>query len=89
MRTKKGFVLHNVCGENVVIAEGKENIDFNNIISMNETAAYIWENLTGKDFTEEDMAEVLLKVYDVDKATALADCKSLAERWIEAGICEA
>lgn len=89
MRTKKGFVLHNVCGENVVIAEGKENIDFNNIISMNETAAYIWENLTGKDFTEEDMAEVLLKEYDVDKATALADCKSLAERWIEAGICEA
>lgn len=88
MRTKKGFVLHNVCGENVVIAEGKENIDFNNIISMNETAAYIWENLTGKDFTEEDMAEVLLKEYDVDKATALADCKSLAERWIEAGICE-
>lgn len=89
MRTKKGFILHNVCGENVVIAEGKENIDFNNIISMNETAAYIWENLTGKDFTEEDMAEVLLKEYDVDKATALADCKSLAERWIEAGICEA
>lgn len=56
---------------------------------MNETAAYIWEHLTGKDFTEEDMAEVLLKEYDVDKATALADCKSLAERWLEAGICEA
>lgn len=89
MRTKKGFVLHNVCGENVVIAEGRENIDFNNIISMNETAAYIWEHLTGKDFTEEDMAEVLLKEYDVDKATALADCKSLAARWLEAGICEA
>ena len=89
MRTKKGFVLHNVCGENVVIAEGRENIDFNNIISMNETAAYIWENLTGKDFTVKDMADVLLKEYDVDEATALADCKSLAERWLEAGICEA
>ena len=48
MKTKKGFVLRNVCGENIIVAEGKENIDFTKIISMNETAAYLWKNVEGK-----------------------------------------
>ena len=36
MKAKKGFNLRNVCGEQIIVAEGKENIDFSNIISMNE-----------------------------------------------------
>ena len=35
MRIKKGFVLRDVCGEKIVVAEGKENIDFTKIINMN------------------------------------------------------
>lgn len=89
MKTKKGFVLHEVCGENVVIAEGIENIDFNNIISMNETAAFIWQNIQDKDFTVDTMVEVLMAEYEVDAETAKNDCEQLAKSWIEAGICEA
>ena len=32
MKAKKGFNLRNVCGEQLIVAEGKENIDFSNII---------------------------------------------------------
>ena len=88
MRAKKGFNLRNVCGENIIVAVGKENIDFSNIISMNESSAYLWTNLAEKDFTTDDMAELLIKEYEVDKDTALADCKKLALLWIEAGIVE-
>ena len=35
MKIKKGFVLRDICGENIIVAEGKENIDFTKIISMN------------------------------------------------------
>ena len=49
MKVKKGFILHEICGENIIVAEGKENIDFNAIISMNETAAYIWNNIFNKE----------------------------------------
>ena len=48
MKIKKGFVLRNVCGENIIVAEGKENIDFTKIISMNESSAYLWKNVEGK-----------------------------------------
>ena len=33
MRTKKGFTLRTVCGENVLMAEGLETIDFGKLIS--------------------------------------------------------
>ena len=48
MRKKPGFNLRDVCGEQIVVAEGKENIDFSNIISMNETSAFLWEALGDK-----------------------------------------
>ena len=49
MKTKKGFNLRQVCGENVIVAEGVENIDFSSIISMNESSAYLWNNIQGKE----------------------------------------
>ena len=88
MKTKKGFVLRNVCGENIIVAEGKENIDFTKIISMNETAAYLWKNVEGKDFDPDTLKNLLMKEYEVEEATTDADAKTIAKQWIEAGIAE-
>ena len=49
MKAKQGFKLRNICGEYIIVAEGESNIDFSNIISMNETSAYLWENIQGKE----------------------------------------
>ena len=86
MKKKKGFNLRNVCGEEIIVAEGKENIDFSNIISMNETSAFLWKNLEDNEFSVEDMANLLVNEYDVGYATAIADCKELVALWNEAGI---
>ena len=86
MKAKKGFNLRTVCGQQIIVAEGKENIDFSNIISMNESSAYLWEHIQDKDFTAEDLAALLTEQYEVDDATALADAKTLASQWLEAGI---
>lgn len=89
MKTKKGFNLRQVCGENIIVAEGEENIDFSNIISMNVTSAYLWKNIQGKDnFTAEDLVALLQQEYDVDPSVALEDTKALINQWIEAGIVE-
>ena len=55
MKTKQGFRLRQVCGENVIVGEGIENIDFSKIINMNESAAYLWEKVAGKEFTAAEM----------------------------------
>lgn len=88
MKAKTGFNLRNVCGEQVIVAEGRENIDFSNIISMNETSAYLWNAIQDKDFTIDDLVKLLTKEYDVDEQTARKDAQTLANQWLEAGICE-
>lgn len=89
MKAKKGFNLRDVCGEKIIVAEGKENIDFSNIISMNETAAYLWEHVQKMEaFTPKEMAELLVDAYEVDNETAQADATNLLRQWQEAGIVE-
>ena len=81
MNIKEGFELRKICGENIIISHGKENINFTKVISLNESAALIWENISGKDFTIEDMVAVLTDNYEVEADVALADCKSLVAEW--------
>ena len=88
MKTKKGFRLRNICGENVIVAEGIENIDFSRIISMNESAAYLWNNVQGKDFDADTLVELILQEYDTDEQTARRDIGQLLQKWQEAGIIE-
>lgn len=88
MRTKKGFELRDICGEKVILATGIENIDFSRMISVNETSAYLWQNVVGKDFTAETLTELLLKEYEVDEKTAQADAERLVAEWKECGIIE-
>ena len=89
MKTKEGFNLRSVCGESIIVAEGRENIDFSNIISMNESSAYLWRNIQDRDsFTPEDLCSLLTDEYDVDEETALRDAREIAKQWLEAGIVE-
>ena len=86
MKTKKGFRLRNICGENIIVAEGVENIDFSRIISMNESSAYLWKKVEGQDFTEKDLTDYLTEEYDVDEETAQKDVTTLIAKWLDAGI---
>jgi hypothetical protein len=86
MKTKKGFKLRTICGENIIVAEGVENIDFSRIISMNESAAFLWKNIQETEFDADTLVDLLLKEYEVDEATARGDAESLVQKWQEAGI---
>lgn len=86
MRIKENFSLRDVCGEKVIIAEGVENIDFSKIISLNDTAAFLWTKALGHDFTHEELAGELQKEYDVEPQTALEDVKNIVNQWKKEGM---
>ena len=86
MKINKGFELREMCGEHIIIGTGVENIDFSKVISLNETAAWLWREVEGKEFTPESLAALLMEQYDVDEATALADATALASQWVSVGI---
>ena len=70
MKIKNGFELRVVCGEAIVVAHGLENIDFSKIINLNESAAYLWRAVEGKDFDAPMLAQLLTEEYEVDPETA-------------------
>lgn len=87
MKKNKGFILKSVCGEKFLIAEGEENIDFTNLIALNESSAYLWEAISeNEEFDEKTLANLLLKEYDVDEETALKDAAALIKTMSTAGI---
>ena len=86
MKTVEGFRMRAFAKEHIIVGESLKQVNFNKMISLNETAAYLWENIEGKDFTEEDMVKLLLDKYDVDEETATKDVKNLVSQWISAGI---
>lgn len=88
MKAKNGFNLRTVCGENILVAEGEENIDFSNIISMNESSAYLWNSIQGKDFEVKDLVDLLIEMYEVDEETATRDARLLVDQWQQAEIIE-
>ncbi len=89
MKVKNGFNLREVCGENIIVAEGDENIDFSNIISMNESSAYLWQEVQKLDnFTIDTLTQLLCEQYEIDKETAKKDVTTLATQWAAAGIIE-
>lgn len=86
MKIKDGFVLREMCGENIVAAEGMEHINFNKLISLNSTAAFLFRKLNGAEFSVHDMAELLVEEYGIDMQLALTDSENLCNSWKEAGM---
>ncbi|MEE1223118.1 MAG: PqqD family protein [Bacteroidaceae bacterium] len=88
MRIKKGFDLQDVCGYNVIVATGLENIDFSKIVNLNESAAVIWKAVAGRDFTLADMVKALTDEYEVSAGQAEADVRATLAKWREIGLVE-
>ena len=88
MRIKKGFELREVCGEHIIVAYGRENINFNKVISLNESAAFLWENIVDKDFDTETLTSLLQQEYEVDADTARRDATALLDEWTKVGLTE-
>lgn len=88
MKKKKGFVLRDICGQKVISGEGLEQVNFSNLISLNETAAFLWEAVEDKGFTAETMADALCLEYEVEREIALSDAEALCAKWKEIGLIE-
>lgn len=78
--------MRDVCGESVIVATGRKNIDFSKVISLNESASLMWRAFVGRDFEVEDMVKVLTDNYEVDDETARKDISALIAQWREIGL---
>lgn len=89
MKTIEGFRMRKLGKEHIVVGEGIGQVNFNKMIALNESAAYLWGAFEGgREFTVEQLADLLLERYEIDSEVALRDSADIAQKWIEAGIVE-
>ena len=71
-KLKEGFIYRKIAGEHVVIPVGSNIADFNGIISLNETAAFLWQQLK-EEVEPAALVSALQSEYEVDQAQAQKD----------------
>ena len=87
MRLKKGYVLRDISGDKVIVGEGLEAVDFSSLLSLNETAAWLWKKAEEMgNFTPELLSEAICKEYEVSPETAYHDTVKIINRWMEEGL---
>ncbi|MFR2407169.1 MAG: PqqD family protein [Eubacterium callanderi] len=85
MKIKNGYMLREVAGEAVVVPTGEATLNFQGIISLNETGALLWKELE-QGCEKKDLVQALLDEYEVDAETAEKDVNEFLQRADDAGL---
>ncbi|MBE6960616.1 MAG: PqqD family protein [Ruminococcaceae bacterium] len=68
MKLKDGFILREVAGQTVVLPTGGD-LNLNMMITLNETAKFLWEKLQS-EIDEDGLVAALIAEYAIDEETA-------------------
>lgn len=86
MRIIEGLKLRPLGKQYLIMAEGQKQVDFNRMVSMNITAAFLFQEVQGVDFDSDTLAQLLMNECDITKEQALHDAALTIEEWQQAGI---
>ena len=85
MKIKSGFLLRSIAGCKVVVSVGKRARDFNGIINLNDTGAFLWERLQ-KGASEDELVTAILESFtEVDEPMARESVRGFIKTLREAG----
>lgn len=72
MKKIKEFILREIADEYILIPTGSTTEEFNGMINLSETAAFIWNHIEEAN-TFEELIDMILSTYDIDRQTATQD----------------
>jgi hypothetical protein len=91
MKTIEGFKLRKLGNEFILVGESLALINFNKMITLNETATFLWKEAEEKstangEFTAAELCEALCAEYEVSPEQAMSDVEATIASWREAGV---
>ena len=94
MKTIDGFRLRKLGNEYILVGESMALINFNKMITLNETAAFLWQQAVEATsangaFTASDLCKALCEEYEVSPEQAMSDVDATIASWRQAGVIEA
>ncbi len=78
MKIKSGFAKREIAGSIIVVPVGKTSLEFNGMITLNESGSFFWDCFTN-DITVDDAVKMITDEYDVDADRARADIEKFVK----------
>ena len=83
MQINKDFTIQKVGASYVAVPVGETSKHFHGMIRLNETGAFLWNQMVGVDKTEAELVEALLAEYDVSREIAERDVHTVVTLLVE------
>ena len=85
MKVKNNLMLREIAGSWIIVPVGEMVVEFNGLMNLSESGAYLWKKLTeGAEMNE--LVFGLLAEYYVDEETAKADVEEFVVQLQEKGL---
>lgn len=89
MRLKPEYILRELGDTYIVVVDRPgERTDMSNILTFNESAAWLWKQAAGRDWDVEFLTARLRDEYDIDPEYALSEVSRIVGQWCEYGLTE-
>ena len=72
MKIIKEFILREIAGEIILVPTGETTQQFNGLITLSDTARFIWEYIEHVDSLQE-LVKLMIEEYEIDEKTATED----------------
>lgn len=84
MKASNEFILREIAGEYILVPVGTAAVQFNGLITLNETARTIFLALA-QERTVEELTDAVIAEYEVDRETARADVEEFLQQLRQVG----
>lgn len=86
MRPIKNLHLRKVGKMYMIVDAHSKKVNMSKVYTLNETAAGLWQRISERECTVEELAKWLCEAYEVDKDTACKDVERQLEEWKNEGL---
>lgn len=86
MRLKANLHLRKIGNLYMIVDATSGCVNLTNVFTLNPTAAWLWQQAAGKDFTTEELARLLCDKYEVEPSVAIEDVTRQIADWETFGL---
>lgn len=85
MKKIQDFILREIADEYILIPTGKTTEDFNGLITLSDTGAFIWNHLEEVENFNQ-LITLITSEYEIDAQTASQDAYALLNQMLQVGM---
>lgn len=86
MKLRSDLTIRQLGDESIIVDPSQDMVDMTKVFTLNETAAFLWNQLQGQDFSVDNIVTILLENYDVTDKVARQDAQVMIDSFTKQGL---